>query len=141
MTASQSTAEEDQPPLAIVAGGAALTSAVALAVVGYMVFEGPIVGVAAGLLSGTGTFFLLQYILAGNLAEDRDVGDRSVSGRQTSGGLHGGAAGFALDASGVTVFALGFVVENQPFLAVLGGLGVAIVGYVVLERVLPQSVE
>lgn len=141
MTAGESSTTGMEPKRRqLVATSAAFSTALAIAFAGYIVFEGVPVAAVAGLLSGSGTYFVLQYVLSGTLAESGSApqSTRPASGSQTSGGLHSGAAGFALDLGGVTTFALGFVFETQIAIPILGGPAAALAGYVVLEQVLPR---
>lgn len=138
MSTSEHGPADGQTPRTIIAVMAGAGSLVAFSVVGYLVFEEPTYGVMAGLFSGTGTFLLVKYIMTGALAEE-DAGTDSLGGHShDSGGLHGGAAGFSLDAAGVVVLAVGFADGPNLPLGLGAGIAFALVGYVVLERVLPE---
>lgn len=151
MTTSEDTsAEMGSQQRTVIAAASAVGTLFAIAYVGYLVFEDPVYGAVAGAISGAGTFLLFQYVLAGGLADESendgsdDAGhggldaEPTAGGRQTGGGIHGGAAGFALDAGGVVMVAAGFVTEGRLLIGALAAVAVALVGYVVLERTLPR---
>lgn len=133
----------------ILSGAFAAGTLFAIAYVGYLVFEDPVYGAVAGAFSGVGTFLLFQYVLAGGLADGdsatgadgsqpQGVAESGAGGRQTGGGVHTGAAGFALDAGGVTMIAAGFATDGRLPIGILAAVAVSLVGYVVLDRMLPR---
>lgn len=114
-----------------------------LSYVGYLIFEDLAYSVVPGLLSGTGTYFVLDYILAGNLAEMDDGaeqlgGESSAFDRPSAAGIHLGALGFALDMSGIVVFALGMALDANLLIGLAAGVGAVVVNYVVFERMFPH---
>lgn len=139
-TSESSTTGMEPTQRRLVATGMAFGTALAIAVAGYLAIEAPAVAAVAALLSGGGTYFILNYVLSGSLADDAQTESTAGlgGGRQSSGGIHSGAAGFALDLGGVATFALGLALEPETTIALLAGPAAALVAYVVLERVLPQ---
>lgn len=120
----------------IVTAVAALWPMVGITVVGLLLFESPALGLYAGLQTGIGAYFSVDYILGGGFADEGVDTTADVSA--VAGGFHPGALGFALGPGGIVAFAIGMATDGAVGLAVAAGVAVALVGYVVLSRVLPN---
>lgn len=118
---------------------AGLVTLAALAGAGFVATESPLASIAAGALTGAGTYLMLPYTIRRAAVENGDRSEDDMSGEETlaRGGFHPGAAGYALSGSGIVVLAVMFVVED-PLLAVPAGVAIAVLEYTVLSRVLPR---
>lgn len=108
---------------------------VMFAIIGLLLFDDVIFGAIAGTLTGVGTVWFLSWSLGGS-----DDANRRGEPAGLTAQIHRGAAGAALMGSGIIAIALMFVRED-PLFALGLGLGVAIVEYPILSRVLPKDVD
>lgn len=107
---------------------------VMFAIIGLLLFDDIVFGAIAGALTGVGTVWFLSWSLGSNDADSR------AEPAGLTAQIHRGAAGAALMGSGIIAIALMFVRE-EPLFALGLGLGVAIVEYPILSRVLPKDVD
>lgn len=134
MTTSEQATADGQRQRTIITAIAALWPLVGISVVGYVLFEDPSLGLYAGLQTGIGAYLSVDYLLSGALADEVDTTMVSPA----AGTFHRGALGFALGPGGIVAFAVGMATDGDVLLGVAGGIAVALVGYVVLARVLPR---
>lgn len=105
-------------------------------VVGYMLFEDPLLGGLAGLFVGGGIFLFLPAFIAGSEA---DGGLEALeSGGHPFRSLHRVAAGFALSAGGIGLLSWAFVQESVPIALGVGVL-IAVGLYIPLAFLLPNA--
>lgn len=136
----------DGPPnLQLIGVASAVGSFAAIAYVSYLLFDAPAFGVLAGAMVGAGSYFHLPYFMRFEgddaSATDEVTGDAVTDDAGAAGGasqFHGGALGLGLDAGGIAAVALAFVVGASGT-ALAAGVLVALVGYLVLSRILPES--
>ena len=108
----------------------------AFTMVGYMVFDNPLLGGLAGLFVGGGIFLFLPAFIAGSEA---DGGLEALeSGGHPFRSLHRVAAGFALSAGGIGLLGWAFVQESVPVALGVGVL-IAVTLYIPLAFLLPNA--
>jgi len=118
---------------------AGLFTFAALAGAGYMATESALAAVAAGALSGAGTYLMLPYTIRRAAVENGDLSEDELGGEENlaRGGFHPGAAGYAFSTAGIVVIAVMFVVED-PLIAVPVGFVLPLLEYTVLSQVLQR---
>lgn len=110
---------------------------VVFAMMGHFSFDNVAIGGIAGLLVGLGVFCFLPVFMQSG--EDGDLED-SVPADDTAPlrGFHRLAAGFALSAAGIVLFATGFV-GMDPFVGVPAALVAAVGVYLVGGFAMPNA--
>lgn len=106
--------------------------------VGYMVFDNPLLGGLAGLFVGGGIFLFLPAFIAGSEADGGLEALESDAGGHPFRSLHRVAAGFALSAGGIGILSWAFVQESVPTAL---GVGVLIAAglYIPLAFLVPNA--
>ncbi|MCU4924475.1 hypothetical protein OB905_00555 [Halobacteria archaeon AArc-dxtr1] len=135
---SETTAFENGPltPTRI-AGGAAVMDVVVFAAIGYLVFENVLVGGLSGLLVGLGVYLILPVFFQSG--EDGELSDLVPENDAAPlRGFHRLAAGYALSASGIVLFASAFA-EFELYIGVLGAIVAAAVIYIAAGFVMPNA--
>lgn len=119
----------DDPPVRLIATGAAVSTTVAVAAAAYVALDAPAFGILVGAAMGAGTFLHLPFFLGVDAVPEDAWHD-----------VHRGAVGLALEVGGVVAFALALVLD-PGLQAVAGGLGVALIAALLLAAVLPDRID
>lgn len=123
--------------LALAAG-----TTVSFGVVGLLTLDSVVYGAGAGLLSGIGSYLFVPWLL--ELSAESEASDDSVSfvelARRTTDDPQLKLLGLGLDAGGIVVIAVGFVLDEANLLVGFGaGLIVALTIYLVASVVFSRA--
>ncbi|ELZ15145.1 hypothetical protein C477_18195 [Haloterrigena salina JCM 13891] len=110
---------------------------IAFTVMGYIAFDNIVIGAIAGLLVGLGVFCFLPVFMQSG--EDDDLENlMPADDAAPLRGFHRVAAGFALSAAGIVVFATGFG-ELDTLIGIPTALVAAVGVYLVAGFAMPNA--